>query len=67
MRVKTREAFTTKAHRVISKGAGEIINMPEEDYEEVKDKVVLLDSINKPEKKLKQKRTKIDKIKDKEV
>ena len=59
MRVKTREAFTTKAHRVISKGAGEIINMPEEDYEEVKDKVILLDK--------QAKKTKTNKIKDKEV
>ena len=59
MRVKTREAFVTKAHRVISKGAGEIINMPEEDYEEVKDKVILLDK--------QAKKTKTNKIKDKEV
>jgi len=59
MRVKTREAFTTKAHRVISKGAGEIINMPEEDYEEVKDKVILLDK--------QAKKIKTNKIKDKEV
>ena len=56
MRVKTKEAFITKAHRVISKGVGEIINMPEEDYEEVKDKVILLD-----------KQAKKIKIKDKEV
>ena len=62
MRVKTREAFTTKAHRVISKGADEIINMPEEDYEEVKDKVILLDKTTKETKK-----TKTNKIKDKEV
>ena len=37
MKVKTKGAFETKAHRVISKGAGIIINMPEEDYKEVKD------------------------------
>jgi hypothetical protein len=42
MKVKTKEAFVTKAHRVISKGAGEIINMPDEDYEEVKDKVTVI-------------------------
>ena len=59
MRVKTKEAFITKAHRVISKGAGEIINMPEEDYEEVKDKVILLDK--------QAKKIKTNKIKDKEV
>lgn len=62
MRVKTKEAFITKAHRVISKGAGEIINMPEEDYEEVKDKVILLYKIIKEVRK-----TKTNKIKDKEV
>lgn len=46
-KVKTKEAFKTKAHRVISKGAGEIINMPDEDYEEVRDKVTII----KPEPK----------------
>ena len=42
MKVKTKAPFVTKAHRVICKKAGEIINMPEEDYEEVKDKVIVL-------------------------
>ena len=35
MKIKTLGAFTTTANRVISKKAGEIINMPEEDYREV--------------------------------
>jgi len=42
-RVKTKEPFITKAHRVICKKPGEIINMPDEDYEEVKDKVELIE------------------------
>jgi len=68
MRVKTKEAFITRAHRVISKGAGEIINMPEEDYEEVKDKVILLDKTIKEVKETKEtKKIKTNKIKDKEV
>jgi len=42
-RVKTKEPFITKAHRVICKKPGEIINMPDEDYEEVKDKIELIE------------------------
>jgi len=41
-RVKTKEPFITKAHRVICKKPGEIINMPDEDYEEVKSKVIVI-------------------------
>ena len=52
MKVKTLGTFKTKAHRVIAKKAGEIINMPKEDYEEVKD---LVEVIEKQEKKYKDK------------
>jgi len=48
MKIKTKGAFETKAHRVISKKAGEIINMPEEDYLEVKD----LCEVIEPKKKM---------------
>jgi len=48
-RVKTKAAFETKAHRVISRRPGEIIRMPDEDYEEVKDMVeVLAESAGAP-------------------
>ncbi|MHA1225264.1 MAG: hypothetical protein ACTSPV_00810 [Candidatus Hodarchaeales archaeon] len=46
-RVKTKAPFKTKAHRVISRGAGEIINMPDEDYEEVKDLVEVIEEKKK--------------------
>ena len=49
-KVKTKAAFKTKAHRVISRGPGEIITMADEDYEEVKDLVEVLDE-DKPKKK----------------
>jgi hypothetical protein len=42
-RVKTKAAFETRAHRVISRRSGEIIQMPDEDYEEVKDLVELIE------------------------
>lgn len=42
-KIKTKEAFITKTNRVISRGAGEEINMPDADYEEVKDKVELIE------------------------
>lgn len=51
MKVKTLGAFETKAHRVISKGPGEIINMPDEDYKEVKDLCEALDKHKKTEDK----------------
>jgi len=50
MKVKTKKPFITKAHRVICKRPGEIINMPDEDYEEVKDKVEVIEQ-PKPRKK----------------
>jgi len=37
IKVKTKAPFETKSHRVICKEPGEIIIMPDEDYEEVKD------------------------------
>jgi hypothetical protein len=43
IKVKTLTAFETKAHRVISRGPDEVIRMPEEDLEEVRDKVKVLD------------------------
>ena len=36
-KVRTKGAFVTKAKQIIAKEAGEIICMPDEDYEEVKD------------------------------
>jgi hypothetical protein len=41
--VRTKAAFETKAHQVISRRPGETIRMPDEDYEEVKDLCTLLD------------------------
>lgn len=41
-KVKTKSAFETRAHRVVSRKPGEIIQMPDEDYEEVKDLVEVL-------------------------
>ena len=62
-RVKTKEPFITKAHRVICKKPDEIINMPDEDYEEVKDKVTVIET-DKPKKTTKEtkenKETKIE-------
>jgi len=43
MKVKTKAPFVTKAHHVICKKAGEIINMPKEDYNEVKDMVEVIE------------------------
>ena len=51
-KVKTKTDFITKAHRVISRGPGEVINMPDEDYQEVKDKVTL---IERPQKDIRDK------------
>jgi hypothetical protein len=42
-KVKTKSAFETRAHRIISRKSGEIIQMPDEDYEEVKDLVEILE------------------------
>ena len=43
VKVKTLCAYKPRANHVISRGAGEVINMPEADYEEVKDLVIVLD------------------------
>ena len=48
MKVKTKGPFKTKAHRVISKRADEIIIMPREDYEEVADLCEILEDDRKP-------------------
>ena len=53
MKVKTLGPFITKAHRVISKGAGEIINMALEDYKEVNDLVIVIEEDKKKVKKKK--------------
>lgn len=50
-KIKTKGAFETKAHRVISKQPGEIICMPDEDYEEVKDLCEVLEEEKKPKHK----------------
>jgi len=42
-KIKSLAPFKTKAHSVISRMSGEIINIPDEDYEEVKDKCEVLD------------------------
>jgi hypothetical protein len=42
-KVKTKAVFETQAHRVISRRSGEIIRMPDEDYEEVKDLVEIIE------------------------
>ena len=49
-KVKTKGSFETKAHRVIAREAGEIIKMPDEDYEEVKDLCEIIKE-EKPKKK----------------
>ena len=50
-KIKTKGPFQTKTHRVISKEAGEIICMPDEDYNEVKDLCEVLEK-EKPKKKI---------------
>lgn len=50
-KIKTKGPFITKTNRVIAREAGEIIRMPDEDYEEVKDLVELLEE-EKPHKGL---------------
>jgi len=60
MKVKTKGPFETKAHRVISKKADEIIVMPLEDYEEVADLCEVLEDERKPA-------TKVGKIKKKKT
>jgi len=47
MKVKTKGPFETKAHRVISRQAGEVIIMPLEDYEEVADLCEILEDDRK--------------------
>jgi hypothetical protein len=42
-KVRTKSAFITKKNRVIALEANEIIRMPDEDYEEVKDLVDLIE------------------------
>lgn len=49
-KIKSKGAFETKTHRVIAREAGEIICMPDEDYEEVKDLCEVLEE-EKPKKK----------------
>ena len=61
VKVKTKAAFITKAHRVISKGAGLIIHMPDDDYEEVKDKVEVMKEAKKYKNKM------VSNYKDKEL
>ena len=56
MKVKTKGPFETKAHRVISRKAGEIIIMPDEDYEEVADMCEILESGEKPKIKINKKK-----------
>lgn len=46
-KIKSLAPFKTKAHSVISRIPGEIIRIPDEDYEEVKDKCELLDDTNR--------------------
>ena len=48
MKVKVLKPFITKAHRVIGK-VDDIINMPEEDYKEVQDKVKVIEKKVKKE------------------
>jgi len=56
MKVKTKGPFKTKVHVVISKKAGEIIDMPCEDYEEVADLCELLEDGVKPKVKISKKK-----------
>ena len=51
MKVKTKGSFVTKAHRFISKGPGETMQMPREDYEEVVDLCEVLEEDRKPKSK----------------
>jgi len=51
VKVKTKGPFETKTHRLISLKAGEVIVMPDEDYEEVKN---LCEVIEPPKKKEKE-------------
>jgi len=59
VKVKTKGPFETKAHRLISLGAGEVIVMPDEDYEEVKN---LCEVIEPPKKKEKEHATSKSKV-----
>ena len=53
VKVKTKGYFETKAHRVISRVIDQVIVMPEEDYEEVKNlcEVIEPPKVIKPPKK----------------
>ena len=51
-KIKTKGPFITKANRVISKKAGEIIRIPDADYEEVKDLCEILEDDKPKTKKL---------------
>ena len=48
MKIKTKGPFVTRAHRFISKGPGEVMQMPREDYEEVADMCEVLEEDRKP-------------------
>jgi len=50
VKVKTKGPFETKAHRLISLKAGEVIVMPDEDYEEVKNLCEVIEPPRKKEK-----------------
>jgi len=52
-KIKTKGPFKTKAHRVISRRPDEIILMPDEDYEEVKDLCEVLEEVKPKHKKFK--------------
>ena len=55
VKVRTKGFFETKAHRVISRVIGQVIVMPEEDYEEVKNlcEVIEPPKVLKPQKEKK--------------
>ena len=59
VKVKTKGYFETKAHRVISRVLDEVIVMPDEDYEEVKN---LCEVIVPPKKKEKKNATSKSKV-----
>lgn len=49
-KIKSLKPFKTKAHQVIAREKGEIIIMPDEDYEEVKDLCEVLDDTDRKKK-----------------
>ena len=64
VKVKTKGYFETKAHRVISRVIDQVIVMPEEDYEEVKNlcEVIEPPKVIKPPKKEKKNATSKSKV-----